>query len=73
MHSVLSRDILYGEETDEEESNMCFSYSTPREITRGLKRIWDSQIGVTPYSAMIIEDVDIALKALENFYPKKWY
>ena len=41
MHSVLSRYILDGEETEEEERNMCFSYSTPREIARGLKCIWD--------------------------------
>ena len=50
MHSVLSRCILYGEETDEEEMNMCFSYSTPKEIDRGLKRIWVSKMG-TPSSA----------------------
>ena len=29
MHSVLSCYILYGEETDEEKRNTCFSYSTP--------------------------------------------
>ena len=43
---------------------MRFSYSTTREITRGLKRIWDLQMGVTPYSARIIEDIDRALEAL---------
>ena len=32
MHSVLSCYILDGEEIDEDKSNMCFSYSTPREI-----------------------------------------
>ena len=47
---------------------MCFSYSTPREIARGLKRVWDSQMGGTPSSARIIQDVDLALKALEIFY-----
>ena len=46
---------------------MCFSYSTPREIARGLKRIWDSKIG-TPSSVRIIEDVDLVLKALEIVY-----
>ena len=46
---------------------MCFSYSTPREISRGLKHIWDSKIG-TPSSVRIIEDVDLALKALEIVY-----
>ena len=68
MHIVLSRYILDGEETDEEERNMCFSYSAPRKISRGLKRIFDSQMGVTPSSASIIKDVDLALKALEIFY-----
>ena len=53
IHSVLSRYILDGEETDEEESSMCFSYSTPRENDRGLKRIWDSKMG-THYSVRII-------------------
>ena len=67
MHSVLSRYILYGEETDEEERNIWFSYSTPREITQGLKRIWDLKTG-TPPSVRIIEDVDLELKALEIVY-----
>ena len=43
---------------------MCFSYSAPGEIARGLKRVWDSQMGGTPSSARIIEDVDLALKGL---------
>ena len=47
---------------------MCFSYSTLREISRGLKHVWDWQIGGTPFSARIIEDVDLALKSLEIFY-----
>ena len=64
MHSVLSRYILDGEENDEEASNVCFSYSTPREISRGLTHIWYSEIG-TPSSVRIIKDVDRALKALE--------
>ena len=46
---------------------MQFSFSTPREIARGMKRIWDSKLG-TPSSARIIEDVDLALKALEIVY-----
>ena len=62
MHSVLIHYIVDGEETTEEERNMCFSYSTPREISRGLKRIWDSKMG-TPSSARIIQDIDLALKA----------
>ena len=63
MHRVFICYILDGEETTEEERNMCFSYSTPREIARGLKRIWDSKIG-TPSSVRIIEDVYLALTAL---------
>ena len=39
MHSVLSHYILDEEENDREERNICFSYSTPREIAQGLKRI----------------------------------
>ena len=46
---------------------MCFSLSAPKEIARGLKRIWDSKIG-TPSSARIIQDVDLVLKALEIVY-----
>ena len=46
---------------------MCFSYSTPREISRGLKRIWDSKMG-TPFSMKMIKDVDLDLKVLEIVY-----
>ena len=46
---------------------MRFSFSTPKEITRGLKRIWESEMG-TPSSSRIIQDVDLALKALEIVY-----
>ena len=67
MHSVLSCYIVDTEEITEEERNMCFSYSTPREIARGLKRIWDSKMG-TLSPVRIIEDVDLALKALEIVY-----
>ena len=67
FHCVLSRFVLDGKETDEEERNMQFSFSTPREISQGMKRIWESKMG-TPSSAQIIEDVDLALKALEIFY-----
>ena len=63
FHCVLSRFLLYREGTDEEERNMRFSFSTPKEIARGLKRIWESKMG-TPSSAKIIQDVDLALKAL---------
>ena len=64
---VLSRFVTDGEVTDKEESNMRFSLSTPKEIYRGLKRIWESKMG-TPSLARIIEDVDLVLKALENVY-----
>ena len=67
IHSVLSRYILDGEENDKEESNICFSYSTAREISQGLKRTWDLKLGI-PSSVRIIEDVYLALKALEIVY-----
>ena len=46
---------------------MCFSFSTPREIARGLKRLWDSKIG-TPSLARIVQDIDLALRAWEIVY-----
>ena len=65
IHSVLICYILDGERTEEENITMRFSYSTPREIARGLKRLWDSQMGGTPSSARITEDFDRGLEALE--------
>ena len=59
--------MLDGEVIDKEDRNMCFSFETPKEIARGLKRIWESKMG-TPSSAQIIQDFDLALKALEIFY-----
>ena len=59
--------MLDREGTDKEESNRRFSFSTPKEITRGLKRIWESKMG-TPSSERIIQNVDLALKALEILY-----
>ena len=59
--------MLDVEGSDEEERYMRFSFSTPKEITRGLKRIWESKIG-TPSLVRIIQDVDLALKALEIVY-----
>ena len=44
---------------------MRFSYSSPREIDRGLKRTWDYKMGRTSSSSNIIEDVDRALEELE--------
>ena len=64
---VLSHLIIDGKETTEEERKFCLSFSTPREIYRGLKRLWDSKIG-TLSSARIILDVDLALKVLEIVY-----
>ena len=46
---------------------MQFGFSTPREVARGMKRIWDSKMG-TPSLARIIQDVDLVLKALEIVY-----
>ena len=47
---------------------MSFSLSKPKEISRGLNCIWESKMG-TPFSAKIIKDVDLLLKALEIVYP----
>ena len=71
FHCVLSSFLLDREGTDEEDMNMRFSFSTPKKTARGLKRIWESKMG-TPSSAQIIQDVDLALKALEIVYLKKW-
>ena len=67
FNSILSRFLLDGEGTDKEERNTPFSLSTPKEIYRELKRIWELKMG-TPSLAMIIQDVDLALKALEIVY-----
>ena len=67
FHCVLSRFFLDGDGTYEEEKNMRFSFSTPKEIPRGLKRIRESKMG-TPFLESIIQDVDLALKALEMVY-----
>ena len=56
-----------GRKNGKEESNMCFSYSTPKEISQGLNRIWYLNMG-TPSLVRIIEYVDLALKALEIVY-----
>ena len=37
FHFVLSHSIIDGKETTEEERKLCFSFSTQREISRGLK------------------------------------
>ena len=42
---------------------MCFSFSTLKEIARGLNLIYESKMG-TPSSARIIQDLDLAFKAL---------
>ena len=41
FHCVLSNSLLDEGGTDEEERNMGFSFSTPREIARGMKRLWE--------------------------------
>ena len=63
FHFVLIRFVLDGEGTDEEERIIRFSLSTPKEIARGLKRVWESKMG-TPYLARIIKDADLALRTL---------
>ena len=45
----------------------ALQFSTPKEIARGLKRIWESKMG-TPSSERIILDVDLELKVLEIVY-----
>ena len=67
LHFFLRRFLIDRQVTDEEERNMRFSLSTPKEIARVLKRIWESKMG-TPSSARIIQDVDMALKVLEIVY-----
>ena len=69
FNCVLSRFVLDGEGTDEEERNMCFSFYAPKEIARGLKSIRESKMG-TPSSARIIQDVDLEMKSLEIVYHK---
>ena len=39
FYCVLRHFLLEGEGIDEEERNMCFSFSTPKEISRGMKHI----------------------------------
>ena len=46
---------------------MRFSFSTHKEISRGMKYIWESKMG-NPSSARIIQDIDLALKTLEMVY-----
>ena len=68
MHSVLRCYILDGEETDEEERNMCFSYSKPREIDQGLNRIWDSKM-VTLSSARINQVFRSSVESVGHILP----
>ena len=63
FHCVLSHFIVDREGTNEEEINLCFSFSTPTEIAQVLKHIWDSKMR-PPSSARIFQDVDLALKVL---------
>ena len=67
FHCVLRRFMLDREGTYEEERNMRFNFSTPKEIARGLKRIQKSKMG-TPSSERIIQDFDMELKVLEIVY-----
>ena len=67
FHCVFRHFFLDGEGTDKEERNMRFSFFTPKEIARGLKRIWESKMG-TPSLERVIQDFNLALKALEIVY-----
>ena len=67
FNCVLSRFRLDGKGKDKEERNMRFSFYTPREISQGLNRIWESKLG-TPSLDRIIQDIDMELKALEIVY-----
>ena len=60
FHCVLRRFLLDGEGTDKEDRNVRFSLSKPKEISRGMKRIWESKMG-TPSLARIIQDIDMKL------------
>ena len=46
---------------------MRFSFSKPKEIAQGLRRIWESKMG-NPSSERIIQDADLELEALEIVY-----
>ena len=39
FYCVLSHSIIDGKESTEEDRKLCFRFSTPREIARGLKRL----------------------------------
>ena len=67
FHCVLSRFVIDREGIYEEESNMRFSFYTPKKINRGMKLIQESKMG-KPSTARIILDLDLALKALEIVY-----
>ena len=69
VHRILSHFLIDREETNDEKRNMCFSFSTQKEISRGLKRIWESKMRTTS-SERIIQDVDLTLKVLEIVYRK---
>ena len=48
---------------------MRFSLSLPKEIARGLKRIWESKMG-SPSLARILKYFNLALKAFKIVYRK---
>ena len=48
---------------------ICASFTQHRgKLPLGLNRMWDLQMRVTPSAARMIQDVDLALKALEISY-----
>ena len=40
FHLVLGRFLPDGDETDEEEGSIFFSFSTSKEISRGIRHVW---------------------------------
>ena len=69
-HCVLSHSIVDREETTEDKSNFCLSFSTPRETARGLKRIWDSKMG--PFFGKDYPRCRSGIESVGNFLLFKW-
>ena len=59
LYCILSHFVIKGKENGDEEKKR-FSYINAREISSGLKRIWESEIG-SPSLVQIVEDIYQAL------------
>ncbi len=55
----------------EKKDPLKFSLSTPNEVTRTFKRIWDPKNGVSPTSRRILEDVKRVLVSLQQITTAK--